>query len=135
MIWVKALGADLCNSARAMMLSIGCIQARECNINTCPTGVATQNQSLIKGLDVDDKAKRAASYHEETIHSFLEMIAAAGLKHHDEISRKHINRRVGMHEIAKYDKIYPEIKKGCLLNMATIPESYKKYFSNTGVNT
>ncbi len=115
MVRAKALGADLCNSARAMMLSIGCIQARECNINTCPTGVATQNKSLMKGLDVDDKAQRVANYHEETIHSFLEMIAAAGLKSHDEIERKHVNRRVGMHNIAKYDEIYPPVKRGSLL--------------------
>ena len=71
MVRAKALGADLCNSARAMMLSVGCIQARECNINTCPTGVATQNKSLMKGIDVYDKAQRVANYHEETIHSFL----------------------------------------------------------------
>ena len=44
-----ALGADGCNSARAMMLSIGCIQALQCNNNTCPVGVATQNKSLVKG--------------------------------------------------------------------------------------
>jgi glutamate synthase domain-containing protein 2 len=133
MIRTKALGADLCNSARAMMLSIGCIQARECNINTCPTGVATQDKNLIKGLDVDDKAERAANYHEETIHSFMEMIAAAGLKHHDEISRQHINRRVGMHHIAKYDEIYPPMEKGCFLNKKTIPEAYKRYFTETEV--
>ncbi|MEZ5974830.1 MAG: glutamate synthase-related protein [Planctomycetota bacterium] len=30
MWWRFALGADLCNSARAMMMAIGCIQARRC---------------------------------------------------------------------------------------------------------
>lgn len=115
MVRAMALGADLCNSARAMMLSIGCIQARECNINTCPTGVATQNKSLIKGLVVDEKAQRVANYHDETIHSFMEMIAAAGLKNHQEIGRKHVNRRVGMHSIAKYNEIYPPVKTGSLL--------------------
>lgn len=115
MIRAKALGADLCNSARAMMLSIGCIQARECNTNTCPTGVATQNKSLMKGLNVEDKAQRVTNFHEETIHNFLEMIAAAGLKSHTEIERKHVNRRIGMHTIEKYDKIYPPIKKGSFL--------------------
>lgn len=115
MVRAKALGADLCNSARAMMLSVGCIQARECNINTCPTGVATQNKSLIKGLVVDEKAQRVANYHEETIHSFMEMIAAAGLKNHEDIERKHVNRRIGMHTIAKYDQIYPVVERGSLL--------------------
>lgn len=115
MLRAKALGADLCNSARAMMLSLGCIQARECNVNTCPTGIATQNKSLSKGLVVEEKAQRVANFHEETIHSFLEMIAAAGLKSHDEIGREHVNRRVGMHSIAKYNEIYPEIEKGIYL--------------------
>ena len=115
MVRAKALGADLCNSARAMMLSVGCIQARECNINTCPTGVATQNKSLMKGLVVEEKAQRVANYQKETIHSFNEIIAAAGLKSHHEIERKHVNRRIGMHSIAKYDEIYPPIKKGSLL--------------------
>ena len=34
-----ALGADTCNAARAIMLSAGCIQSRQCNTNTCPTGI------------------------------------------------------------------------------------------------
>ncbi len=128
MVRAKALGADLCNSARAMMLSVGCIQARECNVNTCPTGVATQNKSLMKGLVVDEKAQRVSNYHEESLHSFMEMIAAAGLKNHDEIERKHVNRRIGMHTIAKYDDIYPPIQKGCLLTKENIPKDYKEFF-------
>jgi len=128
MIRAKALGADLCNSARAMLLSVGCIQARECNINTCPTGVATQNKSLMKGLVVDEKYHRVANYHEETIHSFLEMIAAAGLNGHEEIERKHVNRRIGMHNIEKYNEIYPPLESGCLLNKKLIPDTYKDFF-------
>src|SRR5690606_26253153 len=50
-----AIGADLCKSARAMMLAVGFIQALKCNVNTCPTGVATQDPELMKGLDVEDK--------------------------------------------------------------------------------
>ena len=125
-----ALGADVCNSARAMMLSIGCIQALQCNNNTCPVGIATQDRSLVNGLVVADKAPRAANYHEETIHSFLEMIAASGLSHPDEIRRSHINRRVGMNTVAKYDEIYPYIEKGCLLSEDSVPESYKGYMAS-----
>ena len=55
-----ALGADVCNSARAMMMSLGCIQALECNKNTCPTGVATQDPYFMKGLVIEDKQARAA---------------------------------------------------------------------------
>ena len=125
-----ALGADVCNSARAMMLSIGCIQALQCNNNTCPVGVATQDKSLMKGLVVEDKAPRAANYHEETIHSFLEMIAASGLDSPNEIKREHINRRVGMNTVAKYNEIYPYIERGCLLSNGSIPESYKGFMAS-----
>jgi len=128
-----ALGADGCNSARAMMLSIGCIQALQCNTNTCPVGVATQNKSLVKGLVVDDKAPRANNYHEGTIHSFLELISAAGLDGPNDLRREHINKRVGMYNVLTYDEIYPQIEEGSLLNMDTIPESYQKFFQLTRI--
>ncbi|MCL4155704.1 UNVERIFIED_CONTAM: hypothetical protein GTU68_052006 [Idotea baltica] len=128
-----ALGADGCNSARAMMLSIGCIQALQCNTNTCPVGVATQNKSLVKGLDVEDKSVRAHNYHDATIHSFLELIAAAGLDGPYDLRREHINKRVGMYNILTYDDIYPPVEEGCLLNIETIPESYQKFFQLTRI--
>ncbi|NQY12203.1 MAG: FMN-binding glutamate synthase family protein [Flavobacteriales bacterium] len=107
-----SLGADMVNSARAMMLAMGCIQALQCNNNTCPTGVATQNEYLIKGLDVDDKAQRVANYHHATLHSFMELIAATGISQPEELERKHINRRISMNTIQRYDEIFPytEIK-------------------------
>ncbi|MFB9058274.1 FMN-binding glutamate synthase family protein [Mariniflexile ostreae] len=128
-----ALGADACNSARAMMLSIGCIQALKCNTNTCPVGVATQDKSLVKGLVVEDKAPRAHRYHEATIHSFLELIAAAGLDAPEDLSREHISKRVGMYNVQTYDEIYPPMKVGALLDINTIPDNYKRYFQLTRI--
>ncbi|PCH75922.1 MAG: FMN-binding glutamate synthase family protein [Flavobacteriaceae bacterium] len=122
-----ALGADVCYSARAMMLSIGCIQALKCNTNDCPVGVATQNKSLIKGLNVDNKAQRNANYQEKTIHAFLEIVAASGLNHPQEIMRHHINKRVGGNQVRKYSELYPELKAGCLLTSETVPEIYNHY--------
>ncbi|MFQ5608013.1 MAG: glutamate synthase-related protein [Candidatus Zixiibacteriota bacterium] len=49
---ILALGADVLYAARAMMLSLGCIQALRCNANICPTGIATQDANLIAGLHV-----------------------------------------------------------------------------------
>ena len=95
---VIALGADMCNSARAMMIATGCIQALQCNTNTCPVGVATQNKSLMKGLNVDNKAVRVSNYHEETVKSFIELMAAVGVSKPSELKRKHINRRVSTRE-------------------------------------
>ena len=53
-----ALGADICNAARAFMMSLGCIQALKCNTNKCPTGIATLEKDLMFGLDPEVKCNR-----------------------------------------------------------------------------
>ena len=73
-----ALGADICNSARGFMFAVGCIQALRCNHNNCPTGVATQDQDLVKGLVVSDKSERAFNFHNNTVHAVMELLAACG---------------------------------------------------------
>lgn len=80
-----AMGADLCNNARGFMFSLGCIQALRCNTNACPTGVATQDKMLIKGLDVTDKSERVYYFHKNTLHTCNELIAAAGRESYDEV--------------------------------------------------
>jgi len=60
--WALCVGADFINSARGFMFSLGCIQALQCNKNTCPTGVATHEKHLQRGLDVTDKAERVHQY-------------------------------------------------------------------------
>ncbi|MDX2174528.1 MAG: FMN-binding glutamate synthase family protein [Bacteroidota bacterium] len=110
-----SLGADMCNGARAMMLSLGCIQALECNTNTCPTGVATQNPKLYAGLNVDDKKVRVANYHHETIKAAVELMAAAGIDHPERLHRSHIYRRVSANQIQTYAEMYPYLLKNSLL--------------------
>lgn len=73
-----ALGADICNSARGFLFSLGCIQALRCHNNQCPTGVATQDKMLMKGLVVSDKSERVYHFHRNTLHSANELLAAAG---------------------------------------------------------
>lgn len=73
-----AIGADICNSARGFMFAVGCIQALRCNTNNCPTGVATQEEGLVKGLVVGDKAERIFNYHNNTVHAVMELLAACG---------------------------------------------------------
>jgi len=107
-----AIGADMVNVARAMMLATGCIQALQCNLNTCPTGVATQDERLIKGLNVEDKTHRVANFHEATLKSFIELIAASGVHSAGELQREHIFRRVGATKVMKYSDIYPEVAVG-----------------------
>jgi glutamate synthase domain-containing protein 2 len=110
-----ALGADMCNGARAMLLAVGCIQALECNTNNCPTGVATQNPKLYKGLDVTNKKVRVANYQHETVKAMVELLSAAGLKHPRELHRSHIYRRISPNQIMTYAEMYPYLLKGSLL--------------------
>lgn len=83
------LGADLCNAARAFMLSLGCIQALRCNKNTCPTGVATMDPRLYKGLVPEEKRHRVANFHKQTLKTLLELSAAAGTSDPREIDSSH----------------------------------------------
>lgn len=80
-----ALGADLCNSARGFMFAVGCIQALRCNDNKCPTGVATQDARLMKGLVVEDKAERVFHFHKNTVLAANELLAAAGKSSYAEV--------------------------------------------------
>ena len=60
--WALCVGADFVNSARGFMFALGCIQSMKCNKNTCPTGIATHDKNLHRGLVVTDKAERVARY-------------------------------------------------------------------------
>jgi len=119
-----AMGADLCNSARGMMMALGCIQALECNTNTCPTGVATQNPNLAQGLVVSHKKVRVANFHSETVKSAVEMMAAAGVRNPGELHRCHIHRRISPNLIESYFDTFPYIPSGSLLK-EPYPEKYE----------
>jgi len=121
-----ALGADLCNSARAMMMALGCIQARRCNSNHCPVGVATQDRQLVEGLDVKDKTRRVAHYHKETMFSVAEMLGAMGLEHTRDLNPWHILRRTSPSQVKNYTEIYTayDIGPGDLLQQP-VPKVYR----------
>lgn len=57
-----ALGAEGVYMAGALKIAMGCKYIRECHLGTCPYGIATQERSLRKRLDVDIAAKRVANF-------------------------------------------------------------------------
>ncbi|HEX6227794.1 MAG TPA: FMN-binding glutamate synthase family protein [Chryseolinea sp.] len=124
-----ALGADMCNSARAMMMALGCIQALECNKNTCPTGVATQDQDLVAGLVIDDKKVRVANFHKNTVESFVELMAASGIDKPSKLNRHQISRRIFMNEVKTLEEIYPSIPLSAMLGNP-VPERYRMSFES-----
>ena len=120
-----ATGAEACNSARAMMMALGCIQALRCNTNECPTGVATQNPALVVGLDVNHKTTRVANYQRETVKTVAEMVGAMGVAHTTELRPWHLMKRTGLAEIHHYGELYEFIEEGSLLG-TVIPESFAR---------
>jgi len=110
-----ALGADMCNAARAMMFALGCIQALRCNTNQCPAGVATQDPELVRGLVVEDKSQRVARYHKETVKSFLDVLGATGLETPRGLKPWYVMKRVGPGEVLSYHELYPVTEPGSLL--------------------
>lgn len=120
-----AIGADLCNSARAMMFALGCIQAQKCNTNECPTGVATQDPALVRGLVVADKAVRVKNYQHNTVRALVELLAASGMSSPAELRPWHILRRVSPTEVHHYGEMYEYLKDGALL-ADPVPKSFAR---------
>jgi glutamate synthase domain-containing protein 2 len=119
-----ALGADLCNSARGMMLALGCVQSLECNTNRCPTGITTQNPRLVRGLDVSDKGQRVARYHSETMLALLDLTSSAGLESPKQLNRTHIYRRVDQMNVRRYDQLFPLPVQGAYLTATAADPVY-----------
>ncbi len=112
---LMALGADVINSGRAMMMAIGCIQALRCHNNSCPTGVTTHDPQLKRGLVVEDKKHRLANYHKNTIKSVRELLSSAGIRNPESLDRTFIERRIGPKSVMRLDELFPYIPENSLL--------------------
>lgn len=126
-------GADLCNSARGMMFALGCIQALECHKNTCPTGVATQDPKLVKGLVPEEKSVRVFRFQQETVKSAMELMASAGIAHPNKVDRSVVSMRVDRTRIVTLEETYPELEKGCLIDEQTVPERWSYFWKKSSV--
>ena len=87
--WALCLGADCVTSARGFMFALGCIQALQCNKNTCPTGITTHNKKLQRGLEPGLKADRVASYAKQMVYEVGLIAHACGVKQPRALSREH----------------------------------------------
>lgn len=84
------LGADMVNVAREAMMAIGCIQAQRCHTDHCPTGVATQNRWLMRGLDPTHKAARLANYVVTLRKELTRLSHACGVEHPGLLTADHM---------------------------------------------
>jgi len=130
-----AIGADWCNAARGFMFAIGCIQSMSCHTGKCPTGVATQDPLRQRGLVVEDKARRVANFHDNTLKALAELVAAAGLDHPSQLRPEHIVRRVSGHHVNLFSAIYPRLGHRALITGEKVPEVYERYWAMARADT
>lgn len=119
-----ALGADMCNAARPFMFSVGCIQARRCHTDTCPTGVTSQNPRRSAAIDVLGKSLAVRNFHHATIQSFLDITGAMGCRSPEDLSRTLIHHRPEHGPARTFADVHPQVRSGAFLN-DDLPEDYK----------
>ena len=108
--WALCVGTDFISTARGPMFALGCIQALQCNKNTCPTGITTHNKDLQKGLVVANKKVRVANYL-KNIEKEIRIIAnSCGVKRPRELGRQHARVVVEFGKSKTLEEIYPSIK-------------------------
>ncbi|MFT4076439.1 MAG: FMN-binding glutamate synthase family protein [Asticcacaulis sp.] len=112
---IHALGADYVMAARAFMFSLGCVQARACHTNKCPTGITTQDKNRQRALVVADKAPRVASFHRNTLGAIAQVVGAAGLSHPQDLRPWHLHMRSTTGEVVRGDVAYQKLAPGVLL--------------------
>ncbi len=110
--WALCMGTDFVSTARGAMFALGCIQALQCNKNTCPTGITTHDKDLQKGLVVKDKKKRVA-YYLKNLEKELRIIAnSCGVRRPRDLRRDHARVVVANGKSVTLEELYPSAKKG-----------------------
>lgn len=110
--WALCMGADFVVSARGFMFSLGCIQALQCNKNTCPTGITTHDPKLQRGLVPSDKAERVANYIEHVVYEVGVIAHSCGVKEPRELNRSHAIIVQDNGRPSAMSQIYPDVKVG-----------------------
>ncbi|MEJ2115045.1 MAG: FMN-binding glutamate synthase family protein [Gammaproteobacteria bacterium] len=107
--WAFAVGADFVNSARGFMFSLGCIQALQCNKNTCPTGITTHNKKLQTGLDPTIKAERVRNYAQNMVHEVGVIAHSCGVKEPRLLRRCHARIVHPDGKSVPLNELYPDL--------------------------
>ena len=104
------MGADFINTARGFMFSLGCIQALQCNKNTCPTGIATHDKQLQRGLVVEDKAERVRHYSENMRKEIGVIAHSCGVAEPRGLKRFHCRVVQPNGRSIPLDELFPDVK-------------------------
>ena len=106
--WALCMGADFCTSARGFMFSLGCIQAMQCNKNTCPTGITTHDLKLQRGLDPLNKANRVSNFQDQIEHEVGIIAHSCGVREPRQLRRFHCRVVQQNGRSIPLNEIYPD---------------------------
>jgi glutamate synthase domain-containing protein 2 len=104
-----SVGADFCTSARGFMFALGCIQALQCNKNTCPTGITTHKPDLQRGLVESDKAERVAAYAKKVVYGVGLVAHSCGVSEPRGLKRHHVRVIVAGGLSRPLSEMYPVV--------------------------
>lgn len=126
--WALAVGADFINSARGFMFALGCIQAMQCNRNTCPTGITTHDPDLQRGLDPMDKSVRVALYVENLRREVGVIAHSCGVTSPRGLRRHHARIVTELGQSEPLDRYYAKaaMQNPVLTPIATRPPASEK---------
>lgn len=112
------LGAEEFGFATSALIVLGCIMMRKCHLNTCPVGVATQNEELRKKFI--GRSEYLISYFNFLAEEVREYLAALGVTSLDEI--------IGRADLLKYVKCdsNDKLKKLDLSRLLYVPSESKE---------
>ncbi|MEE9303222.1 MAG: FMN-binding glutamate synthase family protein [Thiotrichaceae bacterium] len=105
--WALCLGADFCVSARGFMFSLGCIQALQCNKNSCPTGITTHDADLQKGLVPEAKKDRVAAYAKNLVYEVGMIAHSCGVAEPRGLRRHHARIVMDNSLSVRLDQLHP----------------------------
>jgi glutamate synthase domain-containing protein 2 len=111
-------GADYTNSARSMMMAVGCIQSQRCHTNHCPVGVATQDPYRARALDVADKSERVYRYQKATVAQAMRIMASMGVADPSALNPQMLRKRVSPTSQRSFAELYEWLEPGVLLEHA-----------------
>lgn len=109
--WALSMGADFITSARGFMFSLGCIQALQCNKNTCPTGITTHDKKLQRGLDPKAKAIRVKNYINHLVHEVGVISHSCGVNEPRQLKRFHCRAVTENGKSQSMQELYPYYEK------------------------
>ncbi|MEZ5529993.1 MAG: FMN-binding glutamate synthase family protein [Porticoccaceae bacterium] len=121
--WALCMGADFVTSARGFMFSLGCIQAMQCNKNTCPTGITTHDPRLQKGLDPMLKSERVANYVFNMTYDVGMIAHSCGVLEPRQLRRRHARMETALGRSESLETLYPTVNAGAYLKRMAMAES------------